>query len=162
MTRDKNTSLFDVFWESEGTFWDGTIVWMFFWYINWRLERTFDQKGCPKKCWVKDCMAGCGNRTKPWDRDLMKSYPSWNKRPKQIGQTPKCISSIPTTSIFRCYCMLVSGRVNHRAIRILRFSHLGAENVSIYQGDLPGTPKDMGSPKMVSGTHTIPIPFPYL
>ena len=25
------------------------------------------------------------------------------------------------------------------------------------QGDLPGTPKDMGPPKMVSGTHTITI-----
>ena len=26
-----------------------------------------------------------------------------------------------------------------------------------FKGDLPGTPKDMGPPKMVSGTHTIPI-----
>ena len=27
----------------------------------------------------------------------------------------------------------------------------------LIKGDLPGTPKDMGPPKMVSGTHTIPI-----
>ena len=26
-----------------------------------------------------------------------------------------------------------------------------------FKGDLPGTPKDMGPPKMASGTHTIPI-----
>ena len=30
------------------------------------------------------------------------------------------------------------------------------------QGLIPGTPKDNGTPFMVSRTHTIPIPFPYL
>ena len=54
--------------------------------------------------------------------------------------------------------MLVSGRVSHQ--RIFRFSHLEAENLSIYQGDLPETPKDMGPPygkRDPYYSHTIPI-----